>query len=237
MNNILSDISLPITNPVLKFLIILIILLFSPILFSKTKLPDILGLIIAGAIIGPNGLNLLLRDSGIILSGTAGLLYIMFLAGLEIDLPELKKNRFKSILFGSYTFLIPMIFGFVACLYLLKFSVITSILLASMFASHTLISYPIVRQFGVTKNRAVNITIGGTIITDTLALLILAVIVGITNGEANSGFWIKLSVSVIVFGIIVLLTFPYIARWFLKKFSDGVSQYIFVLSMMFLGAF
>ena len=230
------DLTLPLTNPVLKFLVILIIILASPILLNKLKIPHILGLIIAGAIIGPNGFNLLLRDSSIILSGTAGLLYIMFLAGLEIDLSEFKKNSTKSLLFGMYTFLVPMVLGIFTGIYILKFSVPTSVLLASMFASHTLIAYPILSKLGVTKNRAVNITVGGTMITDTLALLVLAVIVGMTTGEVDSVFWTKLSVSIIAFGLIVMFLFPMAGRWFLKRYDDNVSQYIFVLVMVFLGA-
>ncbi len=228
--------TLPLTNPVLKFLVILIIILSAPILLNKLKIPHILGLIIAGAVIGPNGFNLLLRDSSIILSGTAGLLYIMFLAGLEIDLAEFKKNSTKSLLFGLYTFLIPMTLGTLTGIYILNFSILTSVLLASMFASHTLIVYPILSKLGVTKNRAVNIAVGGTMITDTLALLVLAVIVGMTQGEVNSAFWTKLSISILVFGLIVMFLFPIIGRWFLKRYEDNVSQYIFVLVMVFLGA-
>jgi len=200
--------TLPLTNPVLKFLVILIIILSAPILSNKLKIPHILGLIIAGAVIGPNGFNLLLRDSSIILSGTAGLLYIMFLAGLEIDLGEFKKNSAKSLLFGLYTFLIPMALGTLSGIYILDFSILTSVLLASMYASHTLIVYPMLSKFGVTKNRAVNIAVGGTMITDTLALLVLAVIVGMTQGEVNSTFWTKLSISILVFGLIVMFLFP-----------------------------
>lgn len=229
--------SLPLTNPVLKFLVILIIILAAPILLGKLKIPHILGLIIAGAIIGPNGFNLLLRDSGIILSGTAGLLYIMFLAGLEIDMAEFKRNSSKSFLFGMYTFLIPMGIGIIVGIYVLQFSIITSVLLASMFASHTLIAYPILGKFGVTKNRAVNIAVGGTMITDILALLVLAVIIGMHNGEVNTQFWIKLTISILIFGFIVLYLFPIIGRWFLKRYQDKVSQYIFVLAMVFLGSF
>jgi len=228
--------TLPLTNPVLKFLVILIIILSAPILLNKLKIPHILGLIIAGAVIGPNGFNLLLRDSSIILSGTAGLLYIMFLAGLEIDLAEFKKNSAKSLLFGLYTFLIPMTLGTLTGIYILNFSILTSVLLASMFASHTLIVYPILSKLGVTKNRAVNIAVGGTMITDTLALLVLAVIVGMAHGEVNSAFWTKLSISILVFGLIVMFLFPIIGRWFLKRYEDNVSQYIFVLVMVFLGA-
>lgn len=228
--------TLPLTNPVLKFLLILIIILFAPIILNKIKIPHLLGLIIAGAVIGPYGINLMERDSSIILSGTAGLLYIMFLAGLEIDLADFKKNSKKSLVFGLYTFIIPMILGIITGLYVLKFSVATSVLLASMFASHTLIAYPIIREMGVAKNRAVNITVGGTMITDTLALLVLAVIVGMSTGEVNTEFWVRLTVSIIIFGLIVMLLFPIIGRWFLKRFHDNVSQYIFVLVMVFLGA-
>lgn len=224
------------TDPVLKFLLILSIILFAPIILNKIKIPHLLGLIIAGAIIGPSGINLMERDSGIILSGTAGLLYIMFLAGLEIDLADFKKNSKKSLVFGLLTFAIPMTLGILTGIYVLEFSMPTSVLLASMFASHTLIAYPLISKLGVAKNKAVNITVGGTMITDTLALLVLAVIVGMTTGEVNTEFWIKLSISIVIFGLIVMLLFPIIGRWFLKHFDDNVSQYIFVLVMVFLGA-
>ncbi|APG59918.1 cation:proton antiporter [Christiangramia salexigens] len=234
---ILQEITLPLSNPVLKFLLILVIILIAPLLLNKIKVPALLGLIIAGAIIGPNGFNLMERDSGIILSGTAGLLYIMFLAGLEIDLKDFKDNRNKSMVFGMYTFLIPMGLGILTGLYILEFSMLTSVLLASMFASHTLIAYPIVSKLGVTKNRAVNITIGGTMITDTLALLVLAVIVGMAHGEVNVLFWTRLSISILLCGLIIVFLFPIIAKWFFKNFNDNVSQYIFVLVLVFSGAF
>ena len=232
----ITDITLPLSNPVLKFLVILIIILFAPIVLNRFKIPHILGLIIAGAVIGPNGFNLLLRDSSIILSGTAGLLYIMFLAGIEIDLAEFRKNSGKSLLFGMLTFLIPMGLGTVTGLYVLNMTMMSSVLLASMFASHTLIAYPILSKLGVTKNRAVNIAVGGTMITDTLALLVLAVIVGMNAGVVDAAFWTRLSVSMVLFGLTVVFLFPVIARWFLKRYDDNVSQYIFVLVMVFLGA-
>ncbi len=230
------EITLPITNPVVRFLLILVIILFAPILLNRIRVPHLLGLIIAGAVIGPKGLHLMDRDSGIILSGTAGLLYIMFLAGLEINLEDFKKNSRKSLVFGLYTFIIPMALGTVTGLYVLEFTPMSSILLASMFASHTLIAYPLVSKLGIAKNRAVNITVGGTMITDTLALLVLAVIVGMVTGSAGAGFWVRLSVSIVVFGLVVMLVFPLIGRWFFKRFDDKVSQYIFVLAMVFLGA-
>lgn len=228
--------TLPLADPVLKFLVILVIILFAPILLNKIKIPHLLGLIIAGAIVGPNGINLLPRDSSIVVSGTAGLLYIMFLAGLEIDLADFKKNSAKSLVFGIYTFIIPMTLGTLAGIYLLNFSIPTSVLLASMFASHTLIAYPLISKLGVAKNKAVNITVGGTMITDTAALLVLAVIVGMTSGNVNTTFWVRLSVSIVLFALTVMLLFPVIARWFFKQFEDNVLQYIFVLVMVYLGA-
>ena len=231
------DFSLPLENPVLRFLIILLIILIVPVVFNRIKIPSILGLILAGAIIGPHAFNLMQRDSGIILSGTAGLLYIMFLAGLEVDMGDFKKNRLKSIVFGLYTFCIPMILGILGSLYLLNFSLTTSVLLASMFASHTLIAYPIIRKLGITRNIAVNITVGGTIITDTLALLVLAVIVGLSKGEVGTLFWIQLAVSVLLFGFVVLFIFPLIGKWVFKRIEDSVAQYVFVLAMVFLAAF
>ncbi len=231
-----ANLSLPLEDPVLKFLVVLIIILFAPILLNKIKVPHLLGLIIAGAIIGPNGFNLLARDSSIVVTGTTGLLYIMFLAGLEIDLAEFKKNKWKSITFGLYTFSIPFVLGILSAHFLFNFSWLTAIVFASIFSSHTLISYPIVSKLGIAKSLPVNITVGGTMITDILALLVLAVCVGVTQGEVNSAFWTKLSVSMVIFGAVVLAGFPIVGRWFFKKVNDNISQYIFVLVMIYLAA-
>lgn len=231
------NLTLPLKNPVLIFSLILFIILFAPILLNKLKIPHLIGLIIAGAIIGPHGLNLMLRDSSIILFGTVGLLYIMFMAGLEIDLAIFKKNSGKSVVFGIFTFIIPMLMGTVAGLYYLHYSVPASIMLASMFASHTLIAYPIVSKLGIAKNRAVAISVGGTLIADTAALLMLAVITGMATGNISNEFWLRLGISVVVFGLVVMFGFPIIGRWFFKRYDDNISQYIFVLGMVFLGAF
>jgi Kef-type K+ transport system membrane component KefB len=233
----ITHFSLPLENPILIFSLILFIILFSSIFLNKLSIPHLVGLILAGALIGPSGLNLMLRDSSVILFGTVGLLYIMFLAGLEIDISEFKKNSFKSIVFGVYTFVIPMVLGTVLGYYILEFSIPTSILLASMFASHTLIAYPIISKLGVTKNRAVNITVGGTMITDTAALIVLAIIAGMSTGELNEAFWFKISISILLFGFVVLFGFPIIGRWFFKRYDDNILQYIFVLGMVFLGGF
>ena len=233
----LIDISLPLKNPVLQFSLILFIILFAPLLLNRLKIPSLISLIIAGAVIGPHGFNLMLRDSSIILFGTVGLLYIMFLAGLEIDVEDFRKNSRKSLLFGLYTFFISIILGIIVGLYILDFSLFSSILIGSIFASHTLIVYPVVSKLGVSTNKAVTIAVGGTIITDTLALLVLAVIAGISSGELMTGFWIRLVIGMTFFSLIVLLIFPVIARWFFKRFDDSVLQYLFVLAMVFFGGF
>jgi len=157
------DLSLPIINPTVQFLILFVIILFAPILFNKIKIPSLIGLIIAGTVIGPFGLGLMLRDSNMIMLGNAGLLYIMFLAGIEIDVAEFKKNSSKSLVFGLLTFSIPMLIGTFAGYYLLNMPLISSILLASMFASHTLVAYPTISKLGAGKNRAVTVAVGGTI--------------------------------------------------------------------------
>lgn len=236
---LLSDISfsLPFENPVMIFALVLFIILFAPILFRKINIPHIIGLIVAGIIIGPYGLNLLLRDSSIVLFGTVGLLYIMFIAALEIDLAEFRKNKSKIAVFGFYTFIIPITLGSLASYFILGFSLPSAILLASMFSTHTLVSYPIASRYGVTRNLSVTLTIGGTMITDILALLILAVITGMTKGDISPSFWITLGISFLVFTAIVLFIFPIITRWFFKKFDDSISQYIYVLAMVFLGSF
>ncbi len=230
------DTTLPVTNPVLRLLIVLVIILAAPLLLNKIRIPHLIGLLIAGAFIGPNGFNILERDSSIVVTGTTGLLYIMFLAGLEIDMADFKRNSSKSLVFGMYTFITPMILGFIGARYLLNYSLISSVLIASLISSHTLLAYPIISRMGVAKNKAVTIAVGGTVITDVLALLVLAVIVGMTQGEMNTMFWVRMGISVILFGAAIIFLFPIIGRWFFKRVDDKISQYIFVLVMMYFGA-
>lgn len=232
----IQHITLPIEDPLLKFFIELLIILLVPLLLNKIKIPHLLGLLVAGAIVGPYGVNILSRDSSVVVTGTTGLLYIMFLAGLEIDMGDFKKNKWKSITFSIYTFLAPFILGFIGGYYILDFSLLTAILFASLFSSHTLIVYPMVSNLGIAKNPAVNITVGGTMITDVLSLLVLAVIVGLSQGDVGAAFWIRLSTSMVVFSLVVLFVFPMIARWFFKNVSDSISQYIFVVVMIYLAS-
>jgi Kef-type K+ transport system membrane component KefB len=235
---LMHEFQLPLENLILIFSLILFIILLSPILLRKLNIPGIIGLIIAGVVIGPYGLGVLEKSSAIDLFSTIGLLYIMFIAGLELDLNEFKSNRNKSILFGFFTFIIPIAIGFPVCYYFLGYDFNASLLTASMFATHTLVAYPIVSKLGISKNQAVAITVGGTILTDTAVLLILAVIIGNSQGSLNQEFWIRLIVSLAIFSFIMFVIVPKIAKWFFKKLeSEKHSHYIFVLSVVFFAAF
>ena len=235
---LIEEFHTPLSNPVLVFSLVLLIILLSPILLRRLNIPGIIGLIISGVIIGPHGLNFLARNSAVDLFSTIGLLYIMFIAGLELDLNEFQKHRNKSLTFGFLTFLFPLSLGFPICYYMLQYDINASFLTASMFATHTLVAYPIVSRFGISKNRAVAITVGGTILTDTAVLIILAVIMGSSKGTLNQEFWIRLGTSLAIFSAIMFFLIPRIAKWFFRKLeSEKTSHYIFVLSVVFFGAF
>ncbi|MBP9152099.1 MAG: cation:proton antiporter [Flavobacteriales bacterium] len=237
-NHLMHEFELPLGNPVLIFSLILFIILLSPILLRRLNIPGIIGLIIAGVVIGPHGFNILEKNSAIDLFSTIGLLYIMFIAGLELDMNEFKSNRNKSLLFGLFTFFFPLAIGFPVCYYILGYDFNASFLTASMFATHTLVAYPIVSKLGVSKNQAVAITVGGTILTDTAVLIILAVIMGNSQGNLNQEFWIRLGVSLAIFSAIMFLLIPRIAKWFFRTLeSEKHSHYIFVLSVVFFAAF
>ncbi len=236
--HLMHEFELPLGNPVLIFSLILFIILLSPILLRRLNIPGIIGLIIAGVIIGPHGFNILAKNSAIELFSTIGLLYIMFIAGLELDMNEFKSYRNKSLMFGLFTFIFPLGIGFPVCYYLLGYDFNASFLTASMFATHTLVAYPIVSKLGISKNQAVAITVGGTILTDTAVLIILAVIMGNSQGNLNQEFWIRLGVSLAIFSAIMFFIIPRIAKWFFRKMeSEKHSHYIFVLAVVFFAAF
>src|SRR5690554_5125773 len=238
INQLVEQFQLPLQNPVLIFSLILAIILLAPILLQRIRIPGIIGLIVSGIIIGPAGLNILEKSLFVDVFSTIGLLYIMFIAGLELDLNEFKATRNKSILFGFLTFTIPLGVGFPVCHYLLGFDFNASLLTASMFATHTLVTYPIVSRLGVSKNRAVAITVGGTILTDTAVLILLAVILGSHQGGLTQEFWIRLGISLVLFSAFMFLVIPRIAKWFFRKLeSEKHSHYIFVLSVVFFAAF
>ncbi len=231
------EFSLPLYEPVFIFTLVLFIILFTPLLLRRLRIPALIGLITAGIIVGPNGLNLLLRDTSIVLFGTVGLLYIMFLAALEMDLAEFKQNRMRSLVFGILTFSIPQALGTLVGYYVLDYNWISSMLLASMFASHTLLAYPIASKLGIARSEAVAVTVGGTMVTTVVSLLILAVIAGSTQGDLGVAFWLRLVVLTALFVIIVLWIMPKIGRWFFRYGrADGTGQYIFVLAVVFISS-
>ena len=237
-NQLSEEFTLPLSNPVLVFSLVLMIILMTPIILKKFNIPSIVGLIISGVIIGPFGFHILEKNAAVDLFSTIGLLYIMFIAGLDLDLAQFKSYRYKSFLFGFFTFIFPFAIGYPVCYYLLDFSVNASILTASMFSTHTLVSYPIVSKLGITKNQAVAITIGGTILTDTAVLLILAIVLNNHNGDLDQAFWVRISVSLAMFIAIMFFVIPRISKWFFQKLeSEKHSHYIYVLAVVFFAAF
>ena len=227
----------PVTEPTWIYLGVLSIVLFAPLLFNRLRMPHIIGMILAGLLIGPNGLNILDHDDSFELFGEVGLFYIMFLASLEINMQEMKQAKGGALLMGLAVFAIPIALGLLANTYILKYdNFMTSLLLASMYASYTLISYPIVARYGLSRLRCVNFVVGGTVITDTLTLFVLAIIVGVSRGEANVWFVLLMFVKLIAVGAIIIILFPRIARYFFRNYNDSVIQYIFVMMLLFLGA-
>lgn len=230
------DFHLPVTDPTWIFFLVLVIILFAPIVLERLRIPHIIGMILAGVVIGEHGFNILARDSSFELFGKVGLYYIMFLAGLEMNMEDFKSIRVKATVLGLLAFIFPLGIGIWTNLHLLDYSLTTSVLLASMYASHTLIAYPIVIRYGINRQRAVSIAVGGTAVTDTLTLLVLAVIGGMYKGETSDMFWIWLVLKVVVLSVVIMYAFPRIGRWFFRRYSDNVVQYIFVMATVFLGA-
>ena len=230
--------TLPFADPVLIFATVMILILVAPLLASRLRLPEIVGLIIAGMIVGPYGIGILARDQTIELLGTVGLLYIMFLAGLEIDLNEVRRNKSHTLIFGLITFMIPLGMGTALGSYLFGMGLPAAVLLASMFSSHTLVTFPIVAKLGLSKSRSVTTTIGGTIITDTLALLLLAVVASATRGEISTVFWVRLFALMIVYVAGVLVLIPLLGRWFFRNVDvDENVEFVFVIALTFLASY
>lgn len=224
---------LPIKEPVLVFTIAMIIFFIFPYFMKLLRIPGLIGPILAGVIIGPNGLAVLERSSTIELLGTVGLLFIMFIAGLEMDLDGFKKYRNRSIVYGMLSFWIPLVVGTVISL-LLGYSVAAAILIGSILGSHTLLGYPIASRLGIGKSKAITTAVGGSILTDTFALLVLAVITGAAAGELDIYFGVKLTFSLIVFVAIIFLGTPYLSRWFFRNIAtEGTGEFIYVMVMLF----
>ena len=233
MRPLLLTIIQPLSNPVAIFMFVLLIILLAPILLKRLRIPHIVGMILAGLLVGPHGLNILPRDSSIELFGQLGLLYIMFLAGVEIDLNDLRNNRYKSLVFGLFTFLIPLLLGYVSSRYLLHYALASSVLMAAMYASHTLVSFPMLSRLGLAKKTVVNIAVGGTIVTETLVLLILAAVSSHYRQEADSMNELRMLIGLLVSVFILFFVYPPLTRWFLKTFRDSVLQFVFILVLAF----
>ncbi|MEL6553300.1 MAG: cation:proton antiporter [Cyanobacteria bacterium J06621_11] len=224
----------PITDPVAIFLTILTIMLVAPLLFERFQLPGIVGLILAGVVVGPDGLGMLQRDSTIVLLGTVGLLFLMFMAGLETSLDDFKEEGDKATLFGILTFVIPMVVGTAAMLWL-GYGWLAALLVASCFSSHTLLALPVLNKLGIMRSPAVVLTLGATLITNVLALLTLAVIVKAFQGSLTLGFWLFLIPSLTLYTVGCLWGVPKIGRWFFSRFGhDENAEFIFVLATLFI---
>lgn len=229
---------LPVNSPILTFALLMLIALVAPLISAKLKLPGIMGLIVTGIILGPHALNVLDRSPEIMLLSEVGLLYIMFLAGLELDRIQFMQHRYHSLVFGVLTFSVPLFFGGLMAKYILGFSWPASILLASLFSSHTLITFPIISRLGLVRQRAVTTTIGGTIITDTLAMLVLAVIAASYKGHGGGFFWPKLFFFMILYVLLTISILPPLSRWFFRNIAtDGEIAFTGVIAAVFVGAY
>ena len=230
--------SFPITNPALIFALAMFIFLTAPLVLKLYRLPGIVGIILLGALIGPNALYILDRDDTIVLLGEIGLLYLMFLAGLEINVNKFIEKIDRSIVFGLLSFLVPQTVGTLVGIYILDLSVAASLLFAAIFASHTLLAYPIIKKLGIIKNEGVTAAVGGTIITDTLALLVLTAV--ITSTEANVGidFWIQIVVGLLLFFIAAWTIIPVISKWFFSNLTDeSYFEFLYVMTVLFICAY
>ena len=227
---------LPITDPTWIFLVVLVIIWFAPLLSSRIRLPHIVGMILAGVLVGEHGLNILSRDSSFELFGKVGLYYIMFLASLEMDMEGLKKNRKRGFIFGLITFLIPLSLGDAAGHWLLHLRWEASLLFSCIIASHTLIAYPIVGRYGLSRHDCVTIAIAGTMIALLLALFTLAGISASAEGDVSVGFWFIFILKCAAYGFFIFFFYPRFTRYFFKRYSDNVTQFTFVLVLLVLSA-
>ncbi len=230
-------ISLPLQDPVLIITVIILVILLSPLVLERFRIPGIAGLLIFGMLIGPNGINLIPESLELSLFSTMGLLYLMFLAGLEIDLIDFIENKGKSFVLGLMSFLFPMILGYVTGHFLLNLDFLPSMLLGAMLSSHTLISYPIASRQGIIATTVVTVIIGATIIADVLALISLQFISDYTNGLFNMAGFLRMLLNFTIFGVVLFVIIPRLAKLFFKFFTgDLIIQYLFILALLFVSA-
>jgi Kef-type K+ transport system membrane component KefB/nucleotide-binding universal stress UspA family protein len=236
-DHISSITQLPINHPVLVFAIILLVILISPVILRKFRIPSLIGLIVSGIIIGPSGFNIIEKNNAIDLFATIGMLLLMFIAGLDLDQKQFSRTKYKSLLFGFLTYTIPFGIGLPVSYYILDYNLISSLMISNMFATHTMVSYPIVTRLGLTRNEAVAVATGGTIITDTLVLLVLAVITGTATKGGGAGLYSSLFISFVLFLLFVVYVVPRFTRWVFHRLEDdNYSQFIFVALVVFICA-
>lgn len=226
----------PITDPTLIFFVVLLMILLSPIIMGRLRIPHIIGMVLAGVVVGQYGLDILERDASFELFGRVGLYYIMFLAGLEMDMEGLKKNRNRVAVFGLLTFLIPFAMTYAMASWLLYYTPLGSLLLAAIMASNTLIAYPIVGRYGLTRHTSSTLSVGSSMMALFLALIVMASIVNSFHGGSGIGFWLLFVVKFAAYCAGLILVIPRLTRWFLRRYSDAVMQFIFILATVFLSA-
>ena len=226
----------PITNPSLIFFLVLVIILLAPIIMGKLRIPHIIGMVLAGVAIGQYGFNILVRDDSFELFGRVGLYYIMFLAALEMDVEGVKKNKGRLSLFGLLTFAAPFTLTFIMSEWLLGYPTIASLLLGCLMASNTLIAYPIVSRYGQQRKPSVALSVGASMLSLLVALVVLAALVASHNGQTGVLFWLWFAAKFVIYcgGLAILI--PKLTRWFLRRYSDAVMQFIFVMAMLFMSA-
>lgn len=226
----------PIADPTLIFFVVLLMILISPIIMGRLRIPHIIGMVLAGVIVGKYGLNILERDASFELFGRVGLYYIMFLAGLEMDMEGLKKNRNRVMIFGLLTFLCPFIMTYLMGVSLLSYTPLAALLLAAIMASNTLIAYPIVGRYGLTRHTSSTLSVGSSMMALFIALIVMASIVNSFHGGGGVAFWLFFVVKFVVYCAGLIFFIPRLARWFLRRYSDAVMQFIFILAVVFLSA-
>lgn len=227
---------LPITSPTLIFFVVLFIILIAPIVMGKLRIPHTIGMVLAGIVIGPYGLNILERDSSFELFGRVGLLYIMFLAGIEMDMEGLKKDLGKVTVFGLLTCFVPFILTYLSCVWYLGYPSLASLLLGCIMASNTLVAYPIVVRYGLQRSTVTTLSVGASMLSLLIALVVTAALVGSMSGDTGTLFWVMFFVKFVVWCIAMTWLIRHMTRWFLRRYSDSVMQYIFVLAVMFISA-
>ena len=226
----------PISSPTLIFFVVLLIVLLAPIIMGKLRIPHIVGMVLAGVLIGEHGLHILNRDDSFELFGKVGLLYIMFLAGLEMDMESVKKNSKRILWFGLLTCLVPLLLTFFMAMWLLDYSETASFLLGCIMASNTLIAYPIISRYGLQRHPSVMLSVGASMLSLLMALMMLAGLSASYGENAGLTFWLLFIIKFGAFCGVSIWGIPKLARYFLRRYSDAVMQFIFVLSVMFLSA-